>query len=107
MRLNRLPTAFAFFVLAATAPLQAAENAGNGQRLAATCAGCHGTAGITRGDVLPPLAGQSKAALIASMKAFQSGQRPASIMHQIAKGYSDEQIEAMAGYFASQRTNAK
>jgi cytochrome c553 len=36
------------------------------------------------------------------MKAFRDGTRPATIMHQLAKGYSDEQIELMAEYFARQ-----
>jgi cytochrome c553 len=37
------------------------------------------------------------------MKAFKTGTREATIMHQIAKGYSDEQIQQMADYFASQK----
>jgi sulfide dehydrogenase cytochrome subunit len=34
------------------------------------------------------------------MKAFKSGERPATLMDRIAKGYTDEEIEAMAKYFA-------
>jgi sulfide dehydrogenase cytochrome subunit len=49
----------------------------NGQRLTATCANCHGTNGISAGGALPSLAGQSKDALVSSMKAFKAGTRQA------------------------------
>jgi cytochrome subunit of sulfide dehydrogenase len=72
-----------------------------GRRLYASCAGCHGTEGKTApGSSLPPLAGQSRDALVASMKAFQDGSRPSTIMQQLAKGYSSEQIDLIAGYLA-------
>jgi sulfide dehydrogenase cytochrome subunit len=71
--------------------------------LAATCASCHGTNGsAAAGSSVPSLAGMSKDAMVIQMKAFKSGTRPATIMHQISKGYSDAQIEQMAGYFAAQ-----
>ena len=76
--------------------------ADSGQRLYATCAGCHGTAGAGTGGVLPVLAGQPKDALAASLRAFKAGTRPATIMQQIAKGYTDEQIEQLAAYLAAQ-----
>jgi len=75
----------------------------NGERLYATCAACHGTGGAGRGEALPVLAGQSKEALVASMRAFKAGQRPATIMHQIAKGYTDEQIEEIAAYLSRKK----
>ena len=34
------------------------------------------------------------------MRAFRDGARPATIMQQIAKGYSDAQIDLMADYFS-------
>ena len=72
-----------------------------GQRLYANCAACHGTTGQPVGTTLPPLAGQPKDTLIATMRAFKTGARPATIMHQIAKGYSDEQIEQIAAYLST------
>ncbi|MTV39954.1 c-type cytochrome [Duganella radicis] len=72
-------------------------------RLAATCAACHGTAGDTRGGTLPRLAGQSQQALTASLQAFKTGKRESTIMSQIAKGYTDEQIAQLAAYFAAQK----
>ena len=77
--------------------------AATGQRLVATCAACHGTNGAGAGNALPVLAGQPKDALVASMRAFKTGQRPATIMHQIAKGYTDEQIEQIAAYLSQQK----
>lgn len=76
-------------------------------RLAATCAACHGTAGHTQGGTLPSLAGQTQQALSASLHDFKSGKRAATIMTQIAKGYTDEQIELLAAYFAAQKREAK
>nr|WP_315254339.1 c-type cytochrome [uncultured Duganella sp.] len=76
-------------------------------RLAATCAACHGTAGHTQGGTLPALAGQTQQALLASLRDFKSGKREATIMTQIAKGYTDEQIELLAAYFAAQTRGSK
>ena len=77
----------------------------DGARLAATCTGCHGTNGHTAGDALPGLAGQSKRALLASLAAFKSGERSATVMTQLAKGYSDEQLEQIAAFFAAQKAS--
>jgi len=73
-----------------------------GARLAATCTGCHGTNGVTVGDAIPALAGQSKDALLASLKAFKAGERPATVMTQLAKGYNDQQLDELAVFFARQ-----
>jgi cytochrome c553 len=72
-------------------------------RLAATCAACHGTNGATQGGTLPPLAGQPQQALAAALRDFKAGKRQATIMTQIAKGYTDEQIELLAAWFAAQK----
>jgi sulfide dehydrogenase cytochrome subunit len=69
--------------------------------LAANCANCHGTQGRAEAGFFS-LAAYPKEAFVAQMKAFREGARPATIMHQLAKGYSDEQIELMADYFARQ-----
>ena len=81
-----------------SAPAQ--ENARN---LASACAICHGTEGkaVTK-DVIP-LAGLPREHIASQMRAFRDGQRPATVMHQIAKGYSDAQIDAMAAWFAAQK----
>lgn len=74
-----------------------------GARLAANCAACHGTGGATKGDTLPALAGQPQQTLAAALRDFKSGKRQATIMTQIAKGYTDEQIEQLAAWFAAQK----
>lgn len=71
--------------------------------LAATCANCHGTNGVSRGE-LPSLAGVAAEATIAKMAAYKSGALSATVMHQIAKGYTDEQIRQLAVFFAAQPT---
>lgn len=74
------------------------------QSLAATCANCHGTQGKSVMDPsVPGLAGRPSAYLIEQMQAFKTGTREATIMHQIAKGYTDEQVKQMADYFANQK----
>ena len=78
-----------------------------GARLAANCAACHGTNGDTKNApnfaTLPALAGQPRENLAASLRAFKSGTRPSTIMTQIAKGYTDEQIDLLAAFFAAQK----
>lgn len=69
---------------------------------AAACANCHGTDGRAQPGMIA-LAGQSKNDIEQKMLAFKNGQRPATLMHQIAKGYSDEQIAQLAAYFAAQK----
>lgn len=71
--------------------------------LAATCANCHGTGGRAVPDsAVPGLAGLPRAYAVEQLKSFKNGSRPATVMHQIARGYSDTQIEQLAAYFAAQ-----
>jgi cytochrome subunit of sulfide dehydrogenase len=72
--------------------------------LAATCANCHGTGGVAVPNAsVPGLAGLPASYIVEQMKAFKNGTRPATVMHQLAKGYSDAQIEQIAAYFAAQK----
>jgi len=72
------------------------------RNLAATCANCHGTTGQSL-PPMPTLAGLSKDNIARAMRDFRDGKRPATVMHQLAKGYTDEQIDLIAGYFAAQK----
>jgi cytochrome c553 len=67
---------------------------------AASCAACHGTDGYSEGG-MASLAGQNKAEMIKKMNEYKTGKRTASIMHQLSKGYTDEQIEQISAYFAA------
>ena len=70
--------------------------------LASNCANCHGMNGKS-GSAMPSLAGLKEDYIVAQMQAFKTDKRPATIMHQIAKGYTDEQIALLASYFAAQK----
>jgi len=87
----------------------AADAAADAERLrtralAANCAHCHGTEGrALGGQSMSRLAGQSAQTLREQLEAFRSGQRPSTVMHQIALGYSPQQIDALARFFAAQK----
>ena len=70
--------------------------------LANTCAGCHGTNGASAGDYMPTIGGMDKVYLVTVLSEYKSGERDATIMGRIAKGYSDNEIKAIASYFAGQ-----
>src|SRR5258705_11875320 len=93
------------FRLAATLAWPAAAQAQDAaivRAMAATCANCHGTDGRSVGTV-PSLAGADRGYIVQQMQEFRAGKRPATIMHQLAKGYTDEQIDQLAAYFAAQK----
>ena len=92
--------AAAFGATAAQAQTFTPQEALLARNLAATCANCHGTNGQARGD-MKVLAGVSAGKITAMLADFKSGAQPATIMHQIAKGYTDEQIRLIAGYYAA------
>ena len=101
----RLHSGIAGALLAAalTVPVAAhAQDAGTVRGMAATCANCHGTDGRSVGTV-PGLAGVDKAYMTQQMLDFKAGKRPATIMHQLTKGFSDAEIEQLAAYFAAQK----
>jgi cytochrome c553 len=65
--------------------------------LAATCANCHGTNGngVPNGG-MPQINHLTPDAMLTQLKAFKSGARSGTIMHQLAKGYTDEQLQTIA-----------
>lgn len=67
---------------------------------AAACANCHGTMGKAEPG-MESLAGKDKDELLQKMLDFKSGKKPATIMHQLSKGYTDEQLQQLAAYFAA------
>ena len=83
----------------ACAPALAQDVAG--RTLSANCFTCHGTNGNSVGNAPPSLAGRPGAELFQMMKDFQSGKRPATIMHQLARGYTDGQLQTIAAYLAA------
>ncbi len=77
-----------------------AADAEQGRRLANSCTSCHGIEGRSVGAT-PSLAGQAEADLLAKLQAFKAGSVEATIMNRLARGYSDEELAALAAYFAS------
>lgn len=71
--------------------------------LSSTCSGCHGTNGNSVGPASPNIAQMEKVAFVEAMQAFKSGDTYSTIMGRIAKGYTGEEIERMAGHFAAQK----
>lgn len=69
---------------------------------AASCSGCHATSAQVETSV-PRLAGRPKGDTADAMVAFKAGQRQGTIMDRIAKGFSDEEIQAIAAWYAEQK----
>ena len=97
-----VPTLALTAMAALATPGAQAQDANLARNLAATCANCHGTNGQARGD-MKVLAGVSADKIVAAMADYKSGNQPATIMHQISKGYTDEQIKLIADYLAAQQ----
>jgi cytochrome c553 len=71
--------------------------------MAAACAPCHGTNGRpVAGSTVPRLAGRAKDEIVDLMAQFRDGKRPSTLMQQIAKGYTDAEVGAMANHFSKQ-----
>ena len=69
---------------------------------AASCSGCH--AASPRVDTpVPPLSGRPAADIATAMTEYKSGARKGTIMDRIAKGYSDEEIRAIAAWYEQQK----
>lgn len=97
--LNKRTFAVAVLALAASA---AHAELGQVRVWAAACANCHGTDGrALQGN--EPLAGKDKDELYQKLMDFKSGRKPATLMHQISKGYSDAELQQIAAYFAAQK----
>ncbi|HIP71784.1 MAG TPA: cytochrome c4 [Anaerolineae bacterium] len=73
--------------------------------LANTCFGCHGPNGNSVGPASPTIAGLSSEYFIETMHGYKSGEIPSTIMGRITKGYSEEEIKLLAGYFSKQKFN--
>ncbi len=84
-------------------PLNAhAQDANSIRGMAATCANCHGTEGRSAGTV-PGLAGVDKTQIVQQMQDFKTGKRASTIMQQLARGFTDAQIEQIAAWFSAQK----
>ncbi|MFO1362043.1 MAG: c-type cytochrome [Burkholderiales bacterium] len=96
--------AFTLLALAAAAQPAVAQSVEERARdWAAACSSCHGFEGRSASEV-PGLAGKAKADLYRALLDFKSGaNKTATVMHQLARGYSDAQLEAVADFFSKQK----
>ena len=78
-----------------------AGDAAAGKVKAATCAGCHGKAGISNNPLWPNLAGQQPGYLVKQLQAFREGRRTDPLMGPMAKPLSDEDISNLAAWYSS------
>lgn len=77
-----------------------AQPAGAGAQLAGNCAACHGPDGHSPGAI-PSIAATPAAEMVAAMQAFAAGSRPSTVMGRIARAFTDDEIAALAAYFAT------
>jgi cytochrome subunit of sulfide dehydrogenase len=97
MQVTRLTAALAIVLASAGIALAAEAPPG-----AAGCSGCHAVNARVETPV-PPLAGRPAADIAKETIAFKSGERKGTIMDRIAKGFSDEEIQAIAAWYAAQK----
>jgi len=83
-----------------TSDIPAGTPAVAGEMLAHTCAACHGTQGRLGDESFMPLAGMPVDQFVNTMVAFREGNRPATLMGHVARGFSDAELRAMGVYFA-------
>ncbi|WP_197039117.1 c-type cytochrome [Guyparkeria halophila] len=97
--------ALAFSGAVAALPLHADTTTATDPRglmAAQTCAGCHGTKGYIEDSAYVPLAGMPRERFVTAMESFADGSRPSTLMGPLARAFTDEEIAAMADYFAAQ-----
>jgi cytochrome c553 len=101
MQMNKVMVAAVAGVLMGLNGAVMAGDAAAGKAKAATCAGCHGPAGVSANPLWPNLAGQHAAYLAKQIKAFREGTRSDPMMSPMAKPLSDQDIEDLAAYYSS------
>jgi cytochrome subunit of sulfide dehydrogenase len=69
---------------------------------ASSCSGCHAPPGKVATDV-PTIMGRNAAELVTALDAFRSGERQATVMGRIVKGFSPEEVRAIAAWLAAQK----
>jgi cytochrome c553 len=95
--LKSVAAAIGFVSIAAAVVASAEPPAG-----AVSCSGCHPASARVTSPV-PRLAGLDRAAIVRAMQDFRAGKRAATVMDRIAKGFTDEEIQAIAAWYATQR----
>ena len=95
---NAMSIASIVLAFACQVPVHA-QDADNVRGMAATCANCHAAESRESGAI-PRIGARDPNTLLQQLKDFKSGARPATVMHQLARGFTDAQLEQLAAYFA-------
>ncbi len=95
---RRALPAIIFFLAWAAHPGAAAEAPPG----ASSCSGCHAAMPSVATPV-PRLVGRKPAEIVAALAAFKAGQRPATVMDRIAKGFSEDEIRAIAEWYGARK----
>jgi cytochrome subunit of sulfide dehydrogenase len=98
MNCTRIATVGAF-ALTLLGPCAGAADAPPG---AMSCSGCHPAARGVDASV-PRLVGRDPADIVTAMQGFKSGQRPSTVMDRISKGFSDDEVKAIAAWYGAQK----
>jgi len=103
MKLSITPIViFAFTVMATPLASWAKGDAAAGKEKSQVCQGCHGENGNSYGPEWPNLAAQHSSYIIKQIQNFQEGVRINETMNGMVVGLSQQDIEDIAAYFASQ-----
>lgn len=86
-------------VVAWSSPLLAASVPPPG---AAACSGCHGAGALPAAPV-SRLYGRDAGEIMTAMTGFRDGSLPSTVMNRIAKGFSDDELRAIAAWLAAQK----
>ncbi len=70
---------------------------------ASACSGCHAPAGRVASPSIPPLDGLRAADIARAMAEYRSGERPGTVMGRIAKGFTDDEVRAIAAWLEGRR----
>jgi cytochrome c553 len=97
--MKRIYRLAAMILCASAGPAAAIDVAPPG---ATACSGCH-PASQSAGTAFTRLNGRNPAEILAAMQEFRAGKRPATVMDRIAKGFSDEEVKAIAAWYAAQK----
>lgn len=77
-----------------------ADELSRASMLSYTCAGCHGTDGISPGSI-PSIACKSADTIEKALKEYRDGKRFSTVMGRHVKGYTDQEIQLIAGFFST------
>lgn len=95
-------TSLALSLLLSAGAALAEGDAAAGQAKSGTCVACHGVDGNSVNPEWPSLAGQHASYIVKQLKAFKGGERQNALMTPMAMPLSDQDMEDLAAYYASQ-----